>query len=87
MKTLVNKTILVALIAGTAAFGASGVASAAAAAQVQGVAHHAQEGVAYANAQKQALNQCPSPHHVTLVERSTWREAGGYGAHVVLDCS
>ncbi|MFE1987107.1 hypothetical protein [Streptomyces mirabilis] len=91
MKTFTRKALVVVAIAGTSAFGISGVASAATAGQqVTGTGWSKQEGSAYTTALKGAQNQCPNPAKVSLVSQTTWPAGGdpnnGYWAIITLRC-
>ncbi|WNM35758.1 hypothetical protein RKE30_38060 [Streptomyces sp. Li-HN-5-11] len=92
MKTFLARALAVATIAGAAAFGTSGIASAATVGeQPFGVAWRHLEGEAYAVALDSARNQCPNRNNVSLVTRSTWPAGGdpknGYWAFVQVRCN
>lgn len=92
MKNFARKALVVAAIAGTTAFGAAGLASAATAGQqVTGTGWATTEGSAYTIARDGARNQCSNPNNVSLVSRSTWASGGdarnGYWAVVTVRCN
>jgi hypothetical protein len=89
MKALTKKALVVTAMAGSMAFGASGIAAAANVGDVvTGRANASQEGVAYANAQTEARNQCPDRNDVSLVSRNTWQESNGtWSAEIKIRCN
>ncbi|SPF04383.1 hypothetical protein [Streptomyces sp. MA5143a] len=89
MKALMKKALVVTAVAGSMAFGASGIAAAANVGdKVTRVAYASQEGVAYANALTEARNQCPNRNDVSLISRTTWQEKNGtWAAQISIRCN